>query len=429
MRRGSAKHTNLAGIRLSAVMTGISVVLLPAASFAASFSVMSYNVRGLPPQVIEDRHTEIGEIAPLLEDYHTPAPPYVGMDAFVGLQEVFYQDYYNTLTDPQTVSYAYITAKDNGGLTNIGDGLTNLSDFPITGFTRTQWDDCFGTIDNGSDCGTNKGFTYSKVFLEENVSVDVYTLHADAGQDSGSREARRKNILQLVDAINANSAPTRPLIVLGDTNSLYTRLGNDNIQELLNGTGVKDVWVELRRSGIVPTAGAPIDTDCPTDPGGANCELVDKIFYRDGTVLALAPQSYDALKEMFSDGDGELSDHTPITVTFDYAVLTTTTTTTTTSSTSTSTSTSTTLPVDRPCGDPIALVANTRRANRLVAGGVRAVVASDALFVLKAAVGTLSCQLCTCDVDNSTKITATDALRVLKKAVGQDITLTCPPCI
>jgi hypothetical protein len=347
----------------------------------------------------------------------------------VGLQEVFAQDYYETLTNPQVVTYPYITVKDSGGPTGIGDGLNDLSDFPITGFTRTQWNDCFGLLDDGSDCGTNKGFSYSKVTLDENVSVDVYTLHTDAGQDSGSREARRKNVLQLVDAINANSPETRPVIVLGDTNSLYTRVGDDNIQELLNGTGVKDVWVELKRGGIVPVAGPAIDTDCPTDPGGTNCEVVDKIFYRDGALLALAPQSYAALKSMFSDNNGELSDHTPITVTFDYAVLTTTTTTTTTSSTSTSTSTSTTEMTNRPCGDPVALVANTKRANRIVGGGVRAVVASDALFVLKAAVGSLQCPLCTCDVDNSGAITASDALRTLKKAVGQPVTMTCPACL
>ena len=84
---------------------------------------------------------------------------------------------------------------------------------------------------------------------------------------------------------------------------------------------------------------------------------------------------------------------------------------------------------NRPCGDPIALIANTRRANRIVGGGVRAVVASDALFVLKAAVGSLQCPLCTCDVDSSGSITASDALRTLKKAVGQPITLTCPACL
>lgn len=53
---------------------------------------------------------------------------------------------------------------------------------------------------------------------------------------------------------------------------------------------------------------------------------------------------------------------------------------------------------------------------------------SDALFVLKAAVGTVDCDLCVCDVTNDAKVTSTDALRILKKAVGQDVTLSCPGC-
>jgi len=52
--------------------------------------------------------------------------------------------------------------------------------------------------------------------------------------------------------------------------------------------------------------------------------------------------------------------------------------------------------------------------------------ASDALTVLKAAVGQTTCALHICDVDNNSKITAPDALRVLRIAVGQNLTLNCP---
>ncbi|HEY2772777.1 MAG TPA: endonuclease/exonuclease/phosphatase family protein [Candidatus Binatia bacterium] len=440
---------------LAAAAALLSAVASPGVSLAGTFAVLTYNVRGLPPPLIEDRHTQISEIAPLLEDFHTPAPPYVGMPSIVGLQEVFAQDYYDTLTSPQTITYSYITQKDTGGTAGLGDGLDMLSDFQINPFSRTQWSACFGTLGNdGSDCDTDKGYSYAKIFLEPTVSVDVYTLHADAGQDSGSQAARRSNVDQLVAAINATSPAGAPVIVLGDTNSLYTRVGNDNIQDLVTGAGLTDVWVLLERGGIVPGAGSDINADCATSPGTGNCELFDKIFYRDGTLLKFAPESYAALKTMFSDGMGnDLSDHVPVAVTLDYAVVTTTTTTTT--STSSTSSTSTTTIAGRPCGDPLALVVtlsrhhSARRIAKLQAkatsspraatralrasatadsGDSRAVVASDALFVLKTAVGTLVCPLCTCDVDNSGKITASDALRVLKAAVGQNVPLTCPLC-
>lgn len=426
------RHTcTTASRRVGSLFAAALVALVfPAAASAESFAVLSYNVKGIPPPAIADRTEQIAAIAPILEDFHTPLGAYAGIQSLVGLQELFSQDYYNVLTNQLTVSYKYVTDKDDGGPAGIGDGLNLLADFKINDFLRVKWDDCFGTMGaDGSDCDTNKGFTFARVFLEETVSVDVYTLHADAGQDADSQAARRANITQLVDAINANSPDGTPLIVLGDTNSLYTQVGDDNIQDLLVGTGVTDVWVQLKRSGVVPIAGLPIEADCGTNPSSGECELVDKIFYRDGDQLVLAPQSYEALDDLFSDEKGEdLSDHFPIAVTFDYAVVPVTTTTTSSTSTSTSTSTTTTM-ADRPCGDPVALVAMLSVAGEDGTGESRAIAAGDALFTLRAAVQTVTCVLCVCDVDDSGTVLATDALIVLKSAVGQDVSLTCPPCL
>jgi hypothetical protein len=54
--------------------------------------------------------------------------------------------------------------------------------------------------------------------------------------------------------------------------------------------------------------------------------------------------------------------------------------------------------------------------------------ASDCLLILQASVGSGTCQPeCVCDVDASGAVVATDALICLKAAVGQpDVTLTCP---
>ncbi len=52
--------------------------------------------------------------------------------------------------------------------------------------------------------------------------------------------------------------------------------------------------------------------------------------------------------------------------------------------------------------------------------------ASDALFVLRSAVGLATCSLCECDVDSDLRTSATDALIVLTRAVGQGTPLLCP---
>ena len=90
----------------------------------------------------------------------------------------------------------------------------------------------------------------------------------------------------------------------------------------------------------------------------------------------------------------------------------TTTSTSTTSIVTSTTSTTTTL-ASPACGDP---VSDDR------------VTASDALFVLQAAVGAAACVDCVCDANASGQVTASDALRVLNFAVGQPVSLDCPAC-
>jgi len=74
--------------------------------------------------------------------------------------------------------------------------------------------------------------------------------------------------------------------------------------------------------------------------------------------------------------------------------------------------TTTTLPIG-DCGD----------AN--VSGSI---TATDALIVLRTAVGSSVCGLCICDANDSGGVTASDALLVLRYAVGQPLVLNCPAC-
>ena len=57
--------------------------------------------------------------------------------------------------------------------------------------------------------------------------------------------------------------------------------------------------------------------------------------------------------------------------------------------------------------------------------------ASDALYILRAAVGAAMCEPCVCDTVSPgapSGITASDALAVLRTAVGMTIPLACPAC-
>lgn len=76
--------------------------------------------------------------------------------------------------------------------------------------------------------------------------------------------------------------------------------------------------------------------------------------------------------------------------------------------------TTTTMVVEEGCGVP-------------VSGGPDP-TPSDALYALRAAIGTVDCDLCSCDVNGSGSLTAGDALTILQAAVGGDVSLMCPAC-
>ncbi|MFN2377654.1 MAG: ethylbenzene dehydrogenase-related protein [Candidatus Binatia bacterium] len=62
---------------------------------------------------------------------------------------------------------------------------------------------------------------------------------------------------------------------------------------------------------------------------------------------------------------------------------------------------------------------------QMVSSGITT-TASDALFVLRAAVGSQTCEYpCLCDTNGSGSTTSSDALLALKRAVGQDVRLAC----
>ena len=60
--------------------------------------------------------------------------------------------------------------------------------------------------------------------------------------------------------------------------------------------------------------------------------------------------------------------------------------------------------------------------------GDRSLTTSDALEVLRAAIGLTQCEPCICDTDSSGSVSALDALRVLRSAVDLDVSLSCPAC-
>ncbi|MFJ9862792.1 jacalin-like lectin [Streptomyces sp. NPDC101165] len=267
------------------------------AATSGTFNVLTYNVAGLP-EGLSSSHpaTNTPLISPRLAVYD-----------IVNVQEDF--NYHAALYAGD--NHPYRTATSGGA--GIGDGLNTLSKYPFEDFERVKWNDCTGT-----NCLTPKGFTLARVRLAEGVFVDLYNLHPNADDTDDALAARRANIAQVSAFIKANSAGNA-VIVMGDTNTRYTRAG-DNIRTLVDDNGLTDAWVQLVKGGTAPAQGAD-PLLCPTSAPPNDCEVVDKVLYRGSDLVSLNATRYNDEWATFLDaGGGNLSDHFPHTVGFSYTL-------------------------------------------------------------------------------------------------------------
>lgn len=163
----------------------------------------------------------------------------------------------------------------------------------------------YGYLDHDNDSLTKKGFRYYTLTLPDNHTIDVIILHADASsawdaiEDLHAREAAME---QLYDFILEDIHTHNPLVVMGDFNCHSTR---DRLQELF-----------IDRINTLP--GLAMD-DVRNTLGYA--EEIDKILYlnREDASCTLTPIYTEIVRDYKWNGNADerqLSDHFPVTATF-----------------------------------------------------------------------------------------------------------------
>ncbi|KAI1422075.1 endonuclease/Exonuclease/phosphatase [Xylaria sp. FL1777] len=269
---------------------------------SGSFNVLSMNVAGLPAilnsnDVPGDKTTNAGLIGSKFAE--------LGYD-LIHTQEDFNYHAYVYAAD----THPYRTATSGG--VPFGSGLNSLANYDWVDFTRVKWDTCSDASE--SDCLTPKGFTFMRLELSDGVYIDAYNMHTDAGTEDGDLEARASNLQQVADYINTWSTGNA-VVVFGDTNSRYTRVG-DIVPSFLTQGGLTDAQVELILGGVAPT----VEYLCSNPSTTNECETVDKIFYRGSPLLDLTATYWAYESNKFLQPDGNiLSDHNPITANFTWA--------------------------------------------------------------------------------------------------------------
>ena len=268
---------------------------------AGEFSVITYNVAGLPgiiSSAVTERSSSIAEIGRILNQFD-----------IAHVQEDFN---YNKYLYEKGNLHPYRTSTK--GKIPFGDGLNTLSKYPVRDVRRIKWKDC-----TGADCFTPKGFSYSSIEVANNVFIDFYNVHANAYNHHSAAGARRKNMLQLSAYIKKNSLGNA-VVLMGDLNAHYSYF-YDNVGILNTENNLEDAWLANKSCGKFPVISHQFPDDnilSVTD----SCETIDKILFRSSKDLTLRIQDYHLENRLFTSKNGlPLSDHHPVSARFQWNLL------------------------------------------------------------------------------------------------------------
>lgn len=293
-----------------------------------NFTVCPLNVDGLPEKILgitinSDGKGEAGAAA--IGEYLKNK----GIDV-VALSEDF--NYHNALVN--ALGDGYKVGNYRGGISqdnyqlNVSfntDGLEFLTKTPTTFYNElwTEWNQKNGKFSNGSDELIRKGFRYYTVDLGDGALVDFYIMHMDADVDAEDIAARASQWEQLCNAIKTRNSG-RPVIVMGDTNSRYTRddIYGKFINNLTSDYDVTDAWVQLCQNGKAPEFGSNAlvipDAEKLNSESYKKYEIVDKVIYLNpkNATYKLNAQTIDFDADNYQKDGSLLGDHVPVIVNF-----------------------------------------------------------------------------------------------------------------
>ena len=252
---------------------------------SGSFSALTYNVHGLPPEITgDDTAARMVLISPLLNRYD-----------LVGLQEDFDEDNHATLEanaqHPTKVRFDEVLDDRV-----YGPGLAIFTQQTELSQVNTHYEACYGVLEGASDCLASKGFQILRVALGAG-ELDIYNTHMEAGNSAEDDEARDVQAAQLIEAMATISAD-RAVLFMGDTN-----LADDDPEDL------PVIQLILEEAGLLESCEV---LSCP-EPG-----RIDRFLYRSGGGLSLDAVDW-AVDTDFVDEEGvALSDHDAITAQFEW---------------------------------------------------------------------------------------------------------------
>jgi hypothetical protein len=287
---------------VSASILALGLVLRPSPAHTAAvtpdalargieFSVLSYNVAGLPRALgYGNPERRLPEIGRLLRRYDVAL-----------LQETF-----ANLRLLKRAAAHPLVKRGNGPRAfwgrflslfcgRCGSGLSSLAGADEKGLVEVHkgaYSHCSGWVRpwiDRSDCWASKGWLHMRLDLGAGEPVDVYNTHLEAGRGHRDQDVRRLQLEELVRAIELQSGG-RPVIVGGDFNLALER-GEDaaQLRRFRERLGLRD-------------------TGAHRENRTRWRNRIDHIFFRSGDVLRLVVRAAGEAHEFIADG-APLSDH------------------------------------------------------------------------------------------------------------------------
>ena len=311
-------------------LLGVFLMMLCGAEAQNTFKVVALNVDGLPKSVKigfipinlnPDAKEEAGALA-ISEKLSTMGYDIIGLSEDFNFNDQIMQ--YMGEYDCGTYRGGITMSNYKADISFDTDGLNLIwrkEGFAAFNERMIGWNQKNGKFDSGADELIDKGFRFYQVTIHDSLTIDLYILHMDAECEEKDLEARWSQWSQLASMI-LTSNNGNPIIVMGDTNSRYTRDKIiDNFFAPLEEDGrftVTDAWIEHEYDGVFPEFGA--DALMVHDLGYQKGEVVDKVLYINNTHSAYTISANYYLQDVsFINDEGEpLADHWPIVVEFTY---------------------------------------------------------------------------------------------------------------
>ena len=183
--------------------------------------VITYNLCGLPDMITSERGVHPAKkrfpwIAKQLRDYD-----------IIALQEVFVTE--RSELEKKLAGHFLARGTDAADMRAPGSGLYTFSRGSIPRSYFEMWEQMAGY-----DALSHKGLVAATVRLTDELSVDVYNLHAQAHKEN--MELRIKNYDQLVRGMDFFSGDgKRPILVMGDFNC---KPGRSDCEYLMRESGL-----------------------------------------------------------------------------------------------------------------------------------------------------------------------------------------------